>query len=111
MPLISWLFNWLVLILMFGWEMIKSVSDVLLNVLNPQRIHQSAIIEIPLTLTSDLGIALLANMVTLTPGSTTLHVSEDKRFLYAHIMNCSDIEAEIASIKTGFESQILKVLS
>ncbi|HZJ97300.1 MAG TPA: Na+/H+ antiporter subunit E [Oligella sp.] len=105
---INWLFNWLILISLFAWEMVKSVYDVFLNVLNPHRITQSAIIEVPLDVKSDLGVALLANMITLTPGTTTLHVSESKGFLYAHVMNYSDSEVE--GIKQGFERRILKVL-
>jgi multicomponent Na+:H+ antiporter subunit E len=108
MHAISWLFNWTVLVLTFGKELAKSVHDVVLNVVNPKRVAQSAIVEVPLDVKSDLGIALLANMVTLTPGTTTLHISEDKSRLYAHVMNYSD--SVVPDIKQGFERQILKVL-
>ena len=102
------LFNWTMLILIFGRELAKSVYDVVLNVANPKRVSQSAIVEVPLDVKSDWGIALLANMVTLTPGTTTLHISEDKSRLYAHVMNYSD--SVVSDIKQGFERQILKVL-
>lgn len=105
---IKWLLDWTVLILTFGRELVKSVYDVLLNVINPHRVSHSAIVEVPLDLKSDLGITLLANMITLTPGTTTLHISDDKSRLYAHVMNYSD--SVVADIKGGFEQQILKVL-
>lgn len=105
---INWLFNWTVLIFTFGKELAKSVLDVVLNVMNPKRVCESAIVEIPLDVKSDLGIALLANMVTLTPGTTTLYISSDKRRLYAHVMNFS--ESVVPDIKEGFERQIMKVL-
>jgi len=105
---IEWLFDWTVLVFMFGRELAKSVHDVVLNVIRPDRVSASAIVEVPLSVKSDLGIALLANMVTLTPGTTTLHISEDKSRLYAHVMNYSDSVVE--DIKQGFEHQILKVL-
>src|SRR5690606_40052595 len=108
MHMISWLFNWAVLILIFGKELAKSVRDVVLNVINPHRISHSAIVEVPLDVKSDLGIALLANMVTLTPGTTTLHISDDKTHLYAHVMNYS--ESVVDDIKGGFEKLILKVV-
>ncbi|AEC19766.1 hypothetical protein PT7_1226 [Pusillimonas sp. T7-7] len=47
-------------------------------------------------------------MVTLTPGTTTLYISENKKYLYAHVMNYS--ESVVTDIKQGFERQILKVL-
>jgi len=106
--LLHWLFQWGVLILMFGKELAKSVHDVVLNVVTPGRVTESAIVEIPLEVESDLGIALLANMVTLTPGTTTLHVSDDRKRMYAHVMNYSDTVVD--DIKHGFEHQILKVL-
>lgn len=105
---IKWLFDWTVLILTFGRELAKSVYDVVLNVIHPGRISHSAIVAVPLDVKSDLGIALLANMVTLTPGTTTLHISDDRTRLYAHVMNYSD--SVITDIKGGFEQQILKVL-
>jgi len=108
MRAISWLLNWTVLILTFSKELAKSVHDVVLNVVNPKRVTESAIVEVPLDVKSDLGIALLANMVTLTPGTTTLHISEDKSCLYAHVMNYSD--SVVLDIKQVFERQILKVL-
>jgi len=108
MRTISWLFNWAVLLLTFGRELTKSVHDVVLNVVNPKRVSESAIVEVPLDVKSDLGVALLANMVTLTPGTTTLHVSPDKKYLYAHVMNYSG--SVVPDIKQGFERQILKVL-
>ena len=108
MRAINWLLNWAALILTFGWELAKSVHDVVLNVMNPRRVSESAIVEVPLDIKSDLGVALLANMVTLTPGTTTLHVSQDNKCLYAHVMNYS--ESVVPDIKQGFERQIMKVL-
>lgn len=105
---IKYLFDWLVLVLMFLRELAKSVYDVLQNVINPDRVGASAIVKVPLDVQSDLGIALLANMVTLTPGTTTLHIADDKSCFYAHVMDYSD--SVVSDIKQGFEHQILKVL-
>ena len=63
----KWLFDWLMLIPLFLGELAKSVYDVLQNVINPERVGASAIVKVPLDVKSDLGIALVANMVTLTP--------------------------------------------
>lgn len=109
MKSVKWLYDWLGLVLLFLSELAKSVYDVLQNVINPERVGASAIVKIPLDVKSDLGVALLANMITLTPGTTTLHIADDKSYLYAHVMNYSDSVAD--DIKQGFERQILKVLS
>lgn len=85
-----------------------SVKEVVLTVLNPGRVQQSAIVAVPLDVRSDLGISLLANMITLTPGTTSLHVSDDRKVLYVHVMNHS--EASVDQIKQGFERKVMEAL-
>lgn len=99
---------WLRLGGLFFKELTLSVCDVVHAVLLPGRIECSGIVAVPLTVRSDAGIALLANMVTLTPGTTSLHVSKDRRWLYVHAMNLSD--NTVAQIHEGFERRVLEVL-
>jgi multicomponent Na+:H+ antiporter subunit E len=70
------------------------------------------IIAIPLDARTDLEITLLANLITLTPGTLSLDVSADRRVLYVHVMyiDNDDIEAVRRSIKDGFERRVLEVL-
>ena len=68
----------------------------------------SAIVAVPLELRTDLGIALLANLVTLTPGTCSLHVSEDRSTLYVHALNVDSPEQTVASIKQAFERRIAR---
>ncbi len=49
-----------------------------------------------------------SNMITLTPGTTSLHVSEDRSTLYVHVMNVSD--DSVRQIKDGFERSVKEVL-
>jgi multicomponent Na+:H+ antiporter subunit E len=70
-----------------------------------------AIVAIPLDLRSPLAITLLAQMITLTPGTLSLDVSSDRRVLYVHSMYVDDIDAFRRSIKDGFERRLLQVLS
>jgi multicomponent Na+:H+ antiporter subunit E len=67
------------------------------------------IIAVPLDVKSDIEITLLANMITLTPGTWSLDVTPDKRILYVHIMHIEDIEETRQSIKQGFERRIREV--
>lgn len=99
---------WLLLAGLFVKELALSVRDVVHAVLRPGRIQRSGIVEVPLALRSEVGISLLANMVTLTPGTTSLHVSDDRRWLYVHVMNLSD--DSVAQIKNGFERRVKEAL-
>lgn len=100
--------GWTRLLLLFAWELARSVWDVAATVLLPRRMTHSAIVAIPLDVKSDGGITLLANMITLTPGTTTLHVSDDRKVLYAHVLNVTP--NTVTQIKQGFERRVLEVL-
>ncbi len=99
---------WLALAGLFLRELVMSVKEVVLTVLRPGRASCSGIVGIPLEVRSEAGVALLANMITLTPGTTSLHVSEDRKTLFVHVMNLG--EDTVAQIKHGFEQRVREVL-
>jgi multicomponent Na+:H+ antiporter subunit E len=99
---------WLALAWLFLRELTMSAKEVVLTVLRPARAARSGIVAVPLDLRSESGITLLANMITLTPGTTSLHVSEDRKVLYVHVMNLAD--DTVAQIKAGFEQRVKAVL-
>jgi multicomponent Na+:H+ antiporter subunit E len=68
-----------------------------------------AIIAYPLTVTTDAQITLLANMITLTPGTLSVDVSDDRKWLYVHAIDVASKEALIGDIAAGFETKILEV--
>jgi multicomponent Na+:H+ antiporter subunit E len=48
------------------------------------------IVKISPDLKTDLGITMLANSITLTPGTLTVDIDEDKNDLYIHWINVKD---------------------
>ncbi len=68
------------------------------------------VIAFPLTVTSPAEITLLANMITLTPGTLSVDVSSDGRLLYIHALNVTDRDAFIAEIRDGFETRVREAL-
>lgn len=93
----------------FIWELIKANLNVAYEVITPKWTMEPGIIRIPLDVTTDLQITFLANLITLTPGTLSLDVSEDKKVLYVHSMYVRDKEKFIQSIKNGFEKRILNL--
>jgi multicomponent Na+:H+ antiporter subunit E len=67
-------------------------------------------VRVPLDAESDLEITLLANLISLTPGTLSLDVSDDKKVLYVHSMYIEDKEEFIHGIKNGFERRLLELL-
>nr|MBS0036793.1 Na+/H+ antiporter subunit E [Saprospiraceae bacterium] len=98
------------LVFYFLFELIKANLQVAFDVSTPHYFMHPAIVAVPLTIKSDLGITLLANLITLTPGTLSLDVSDDKSTLYVHAMYVFDKEEFIAHIKNGFEKRLLEIM-
>lgn len=94
----------------FAWELVLSNLRVAWDVLTPRAYRRPGVVAVPLEPASDLEITLLANLVTLTPGTLSLDVSPDRRTLYVHAMFVDDPEQVRRAIKDGFERRVLELL-
>ncbi|MFN3720879.1 MAG: Na+/H+ antiporter subunit E [Rhizobium rhizophilum] len=99
------------LVLLFLVELAKSAWRVATLVLRPKMDLKPGIFAYPLTVKSDWEISLLANLITLTPGTLSVDVSEDRQTLYVHALDCSDIEAARRDIAEGFEKKIMEAFA
>jgi len=96
---------------LFVVELMLSAIRVAALVVRPdlnQRIRP-AFIAFPLTATKDAEITLLANLITLTPGTLSVDVSDDRRVLYVHAIDAADREAVVRDIAKGFERKVIEV--
>ncbi len=92
------------------WEMVKSNAVIAYDVLTPTHHMKPGVIGIPLDAKTDLEITVLANLITMTPGTLSLDVSPDRRTLYVHAMYINDAEALRQDIKNNLERRVLKLL-
>ncbi len=98
------------LFLVFLSELIQSGIRVAIDVIRPTYRFDPGIIYIPLDVETDLGITVLANMITLTPGTLSLFVTNDRRQLCIHTMYIDETPAGVRrSIKEGFERWVIDV--
>ncbi|MEM7075419.1 MAG: Na+/H+ antiporter subunit E [Pseudomonadota bacterium] len=98
---------WFRLIVMFFYELMLSSVAVTFDVLTPRHRAHPAIIEMPLDVQSDFGILLVTNLISLTPGTLSLDVSDDRKTLYVHAMFGDDPEAVRRQLKTGMEKWVI----
>ena len=91
---------------LFFVELAKSAGKVALMVVSPKLDIKPGIFAYPLTVTRDFEITLLANLITLTPGTLSVDVSDDRKTLYVHAIDCSDLEGARRDIAEGFERKI-----
>ncbi|MEM6711131.1 MAG: Na+/H+ antiporter subunit E [Pseudomonadota bacterium] len=99
----------IVLTVVFIIELIKASIDVALAVISPTENLKPGIVAVPLDLKTDMGIATLANIVSLTPGTTSLHVSDDRKLLYVHVLDHESDESVIKEIKTVLERRVMPI--
>jgi multicomponent Na+:H+ antiporter subunit E len=94
----------------FMKELVVSNLLVAREVLSPRPRLRPGVVAVPLDAKTDAEITLLANVVTLTPGTLSLDVSPDRSTLYVHAMFLESPEALRRDIKEGFERRILELL-
>jgi multicomponent Na+:H+ antiporter subunit E len=99
------------LLLYFIRELVIANIQMARFTLSPLRALSPGIVAVPLEPMSDLEILLIANLITLTPGTLSVDVSRDRRTLYIHTMSVTTTDADDfrASIKNGFERRVLEV--
>ncbi len=96
------------LLMLFFRELALSAWRVAVLVVSPRMDLKPGIFAFPLTVDRDFEITLLANLITLTPGTLSVDVTEDRKTLFVHTIDCSDTEATIRDIADGFERKIME---
>lgn len=101
------------LAVLFLWELIVSAVRVAFIVLRPnlKASLRPAIVAFPLTVKSDAEITLLANLITLTPGTLSVDVADDRSVLYVHVLDLVSRDRLIADIAGGFERKVQEVFA
>ncbi len=89
----------------FLWQMVKSNIDVAYRVLHPKLPINPGLIKVKINLNSDVSKALLANSISLTPGSTTVDIIGDQ--IYIH---CIDVDRPVREEVEMFEKIIARIL-
>ena len=78
----------------FAWKLMEASAIVAWEVVTPRnRIHEG-IVAVPIRGVSDVLTTLVANAITLTPGTLTLEVDQDPRtVLYVHVLHLRDVDS------------------
>jgi multisubunit Na+/H+ antiporter MnhE subunit len=102
-----WRVPWLVIHLF--WEILKANIQVVKLLFVSNESLRPALLEVPLRLTAPSGILVYSSMITLTPGTLSLEVSADQRFLYVHVIHTTDPGDVVRGLAATFEDPLLKV--
>lgn len=98
------------LAIFFLWELLVSSLKVAWSVVTPMRYSKPGIVSIQLDVKSDTEITVLGNLISLTPGSLSLDVSEDRKHLIVHAMFIENPDDFRVEIKHGMEHRVIEAL-
>lgn len=90
-------------------QVIKSNAEVAYEVATPGLNIAPGVVAVPLELESNVGITILCNFITLTPGTLSLDISDDRKVLYVHAMYLDNEEELLEGLKE-IERRIIKLL-
>jgi multicomponent Na+:H+ antiporter subunit E len=93
---------------LFVYELFVSSFRVAWDVITPRHRSRPGILAVPLEASEGGEITLLANFISLTPGSLSLDVSADRSVLFVHMMFIDDPETERAAVR-ALEQRVLKI--
>ncbi|MFO8235605.1 MAG: Na+/H+ antiporter subunit E [Bacteroidales bacterium] len=99
----------LIYIAVFLYELIKSNLDVARRILTPTLPINPGIVEVKTKLKSKMGKMILANSITLTPGTLTIDIQDDTLYIHWIDVKSDDINEATKQIVRKFEKYLEKI--
>lgn len=97
----------------FPWELTKANFDVARRALSPRLPVNPGIVKVPVDLKKEYAQAMLANSITLTPGTITMDIAEEKgkTYYYIHWINVTEQDPAKAgdAIKGTLEKWVRRI--
>jgi multicomponent Na+:H+ antiporter subunit E len=102
---------WFVIYLfVFIWECLKANLDVAYRVLHPAMPIRPGIVKVKTTLKSDMAKMLLANSITMTPGTISVDIIDDNLYIHWIYIRSEDPEVYTGIITGAFEKYIKRII-
>ena len=93
----------------FLWDILVANLRVAWLIVNVTKKLEPRWLVIPLDLDNAQGITMLANVISLTPGTVSAEVGPDRHTLLVHALHTEDPDAVIAEIKERYERPIKEI--
>lgn len=92
-------------------DIVLANIEVARRILGPESALRPRFVWLPLDIRDPHGIAVLAGIITLTPGTVSSDLTADRRYLLVHAFNCDDPAALVASIKQRYEYPLMEIFT
>lgn len=96
-------------ILLVLWDIVTANVVVARLVFVPNRDLRPAFVEMPLRLTDPFAIAMLTSTISLTPGTVSASVTEDRKWLLIHCLSLDDEAQVLSLIQSRYEDPLLEI--
>jgi multicomponent Na+:H+ antiporter subunit E len=103
-------FWFIIYLFVFIWECIKANIDVAYRVLHPAMPIRPGIVKVKTTLKSDMAKMLLANSITMTPGTISVDIIDDYLYIHWIYIRSEDPEVYTPIITGAFEKYIKRII-
>jgi multicomponent Na+:H+ antiporter subunit E len=103
-------FWFIVYLFVFIWECLKANLDVAYRVLHPAMPIRPGIVKVKTTLKSDMAKMLLANSITMTPGTISVDIIDDNLYIHWIYISSEDPEVYTGIITGAFEKYIKRII-
>lgn len=102
--------NLFLLIFYIIYELICSSLEVAWDILRPSHRNDPVITQLKLSCQSAMQISLLSSLISLTPGTLVIDISDDNRTIFIHIMFGTKKEKIIQFIKEKLEPKVMEAI-
>lgn len=103
-------FWFIIYLFVFIWECLKANIDVAYRVLHPSMPIRPGIVKVKTTLKSDMAKMLLANSITMTPGTISVDIIDDYLYIHWIYIKSEDPEVYTEIITGAFEKYIKRII-
>ena len=96
------------LLVLTAYELLKSSIEVALEILNISRNRHPEIIIIPLACENNFQKTVLANLISLTPGTLSIDITENNHTLIIHSMFSRNRKKLVKFVKEVIEPKVMR---
>jgi multicomponent K+:H+ antiporter subunit E len=99
------------LLAVFIGDIIIANIEVARRILGPESAIQPRFVWVPLSIANPQGLAVFASMITMTPGTLSVDITADRRWLLVHAFNVADEAALIREVQQRYERPLMEIFT
>lgn len=97
-------------VMFYLFKLVQSNIYIAYDILTPSQKSSPGIMKLPLHIQSEIGLLLFTNLLSMTPGTLTVDVSQDKTEILVHVLYSKN-EKEVLNEIDQIQQKIIKILS